>query len=108
MIQDTVPHFPGQIQSHTVLLETFHHTHALLIVPEASHILRDPVQCSLPRVTKRRMTQIMSKCDRLRKILIELQRSGDGSCILRNLQRMRHTRPVVVALRCQENLRFLL
>ena len=43
MIQDTVPHFPGQVQSHTVLLETFHHTHALLIVPEASHILRDPV-----------------------------------------------------------------
>ena len=50
----------------------------------------------------------MSQCDCLRKILIKLQGSCYGSGILCHLQRMSHTGPVMISLRSQKDLRFLL
>ena len=67
----------------------------------------EPVEHRLPRMTKRRMSQIVPQRDRLRQRLIQPQRFCDRARYLRYFQRVRQARPVMVALRRQKNLRFL-
>ena len=59
-------------------------------------------------MSKRRMSNIVSERDRLDQILIETQCLCDRSGILRYLKCMGQSRPVMIALRCQEHLRFVL
>ena len=41
MVQNTVPHFPCEIQPLSILLQLLHDTHTLFVVPES--ILAEPV-----------------------------------------------------------------
>ena len=87
----------GQIQSLSVLLQKIDDAQRLLIVSERMpHHLTER---NLSGMAKRRMTQVMSESDRLGQILIETQCTGNGSRNTRNLQRVRHTGTVVIALR---------
>ena len=65
------------------------------------------VQYPLARVSERCMPEIMSESDCLGQVLVEPQRLRDRSGVLRYLQRMRHSCPVVIAVRHDEYLRFI-
>ena len=59
-------------------------------------------------MSKRRMPDIVSERNRLDQILIEAQCLCDRSGILRYLKCMGQSRPVMIALRRQKHLRFVL
>ena len=67
-----------------------------------------PVQNPFTRMSKRRVPQVMPQRNGLSQILIQTQCLRNGSGILRHLQRVRHPRPVMVTVRCDKNLRFVL
>ena len=66
------------------------------------------VQGPLPRMAEGGMPQIMAHSDRLRQILVEPQRPGDGPGNLGNLKRVGQAGTVMVPLRRQENLGLVL
>ena len=79
----------------------------LFVVPEAQPEPRPQrrIERVLARVAERRVAQIVPQPDRLGQILVQRERSGDHARDRRRLQRMRHPRAVVVALRVDEDLR---
>ena len=74
----------------------------------AETAIHHSVQRPLSRVAEGRMAEIMGQRNRLGQILVQLQGAGNGAGNLRDLQRMRQTRPVMVAFRRQKHLRFVL
>ena len=65
------------------------------------------VERGLPRVPERRVPEIVSERDRLGQVLVERERTRDRAGYLRDLERVRHARAVVVAFRGQEDLRLV-
>ena len=57
---------------------------------------------------ERRVPQIVAQCDRFDQVLIQAQRFRDRARILGDLQRMRHSGPVMIAVRRQKHLRLIL
>ena len=106
MVEDADARLIAEVEPLSVALKHVHHAQALLIVLEAAGI--DHVQRPLPRVAERRVAQIVAETDRLRQILVEPQRAGDGSGKARDLQRVGQARAVVIPLRAQEDLRLVL
>ena len=103
---NAVAHLPGQVKALPVALQIIHHAQALAVVGEPARA--EPVERSLPRVAERRVAQIVAERDGLGQILIQAQRAGNRACDLGDLQRMGQAGAVVVALRGQKDLRFLL
>ena len=68
----------------------------------------DLVQGPLSRMAERSVTKIMSQGDRFSQIFIQAQGFGDRSGVLRHLQRVRHARSVMVAVRRQKDLGLIL
>ena len=66
------------------------------------------VQCALPCVAKGRVAQVMRQADGLGQVFVQAQGAGDGAGDLRHLQRVGQPGAVEVALRREEDLRFLL
>jgi len=106
MAQNPVAHFFGQVQAPALVFELLHHTHALLIMPKA--VLAKLVEHPLARVAERGMSQIVPERDRFGQIFIEQQSARDGSCDLRNLERVGQPGTVVVAFGRQKHLCFVL
>ena len=77
MGHDAVAHLPCQVQAIAVLFQPIHHAQALHIVFEATRT--ELVQCTLPRMAERRMSQIMREADCLGQILVETQCPGNGA-----------------------------
>ena len=102
VITDSITHFICQVQSLSVLFQYLNSTNTLLTMYKSQRT--DAVQCSLACMSEWRMPQIMSKRDRLYQIFIQPKCLCNGTCILGNLQRMRHTCTVMVTFRCQEYL----
>ncbi len=65
-------------------------------------------QLSFPGMTDRRMPEIVAEGDSLRKVLIERKSSRDRPRNARNLERMCHSRSVMISLRLEKDLRFVL
>ena len=86
------------------LFKQLHNPQALLVVREA-HDLGSSVECSLPGMPERSMSEVMSERDRVGQRLVKPECARDSPRDLGYLKRVREARPVVVALRCQENLR---
>ena len=105
VVQDPVANLPGQVQPLPLLLQHLHNTDTLLIMREP--LAAEPVEHRLPRMTKRRMPQIVAKRNCLGQFLIQPQRDCKRLCNLVDLKRVRQARAVMVALRRQKNLRFL-
>ena len=63
---------------------------------------------SLPCVSERGMTYIMSKCYCFRKILVQAKRPGYGPGVLRHFKGMCKPGPVVVTLGSKEDLGLVL
>ena len=106
MVQDAVPHLPGEIQACAGLFEAIHHANTLLVVTEAT--LDALVQTPLSGVSEGGVAQIVSQRDGLGQIFVEPQGTGDSAGDLRHLQGVGQTGTVVVALRSQKHLRFML
>ena len=106
VVGKAVQDLPCQIQALSVLLQNLHKPHRLLRMVKA--IRTQTVQHPLAGMSKRRMPEVMPQRNRLRQVLVEPQRLGDRSCILRDLQRMRHPRPVMIPVRRDEHLRLIL
>ena len=68
----------------------------------------DAVKGALSRMAEGSMSKVVSEGDRLNKIFIEAQRLRYSPRILGHFQRMRHARPVVIAVRGQKYLRLVL
>ena len=106
MLEDAHAHLPREIQPASVLFETVHHAQALRSVMEAGQavLAREPVQHALAHVAERCVAEVVAQRYRLRQILVEPQRARDSPRNLRNLERMRQPRPVMVALRKKKDL----
>ena len=106
MVQDPIPHLPAEVQASPIPLQDIHQAKALLIVlkPQGT----DPVQGALTGMAERRVPQIMPQRDRLSQILIESEGLCDRSGVLRDLKRVGHPGPVVIAERSQKDLGLLL
>ena len=105
MPQDRHAHLIGEVQPHAVALQLIHHAQRLLVVAErrAHHV----GQRLFTRVTKRRVPQIVPVGSRLGKVAVELKTPADRARDARDLQRVRHARAVMVALRGEKDLRLV-
>ena len=90
----------------SVVLEHVDDAQALLVVIEAAgdQIVED----ALAGVAERRVAEIVAKGNRFGELLVQPKHLGDAARDLRNLQRVRQPRPVVVAGRRKEHLRLVL
>ena len=70
--------------------------------------MTEAVQHMLAAVPERGMAEIMAEGDRLDEVLVETECLTEGPGDLTDLQGMSETRTVVVSLRCDEDLRFML
>ena len=106
MLGDAVAHFPREIQAAAVVLEHVHDAQALLVVVEpARHEL---VEHALAGVAERRVPEVVAERDRLGQLLVQVQHFRDGARDLRDLERVRQPRAVVIAGRREEHLRLVL
>ena len=106
MIHNAVAHFPCEVQSLAVVFEFFHDAQALYVVFEPAG--QKLIEHFLTGMTERCVSEIVSHRDRLGQVFIEPQRACDRARDLRNLQRMREARAVMIAFGRQENLCFVL
>ena len=104
--RDAVAHFPRQVQPRAVVLEDVDDAKALLVVIEpAGHEL---VEDALAGVAERRVPEVVAERDRLGQLLVQPQHLGDAARDLRDLERVRQPRAVVIAGRREEHLRLVL
>ena len=89
-----------------IVLEHVDDAQALLIVIEAAG--NQLVEHALARMAERRVAEIVPERNRFGKLLVQLQHLRDGSRDLRDLERVRQPRAVVIAGRREEHLRLVL
>ncbi len=104
--RDSVAHLPREVEALTLVLEHVDDAQALLVVVEAT---RDQVvQHPLAGMAEGRVAEVVAERDGLGQLLVEPQHLGDAAGNLRDLERMREARAVVVAGRREEHLRLVL
>ena len=89
-----------------VVLEHVDDAQALLVVVEAARHQR--VDDALAGVAERRVPEIVAERDRFGQLLVQPQHLGDRARDLRDLERVRQPRAVVIAGRREEDLRLVL
>ena len=70
--------------------------------------LEDGVERALSGVAEGRVAEIMAEGDRLGEILVEHERAADRAGKARDLKRVRQARAVMISLRLEKDLRFVL
>ena len=106
VIEDAVPHFPGEVQALAVVLQVVGYSEGLLVVAESARA--DLIEGVLTDVSERRVAEVMPEADGLGKVLVEVQGTGDGSGDLGDLQGVRQAGHVVVTKGRDEDLRLVL
>src|SRR3972149_6264506 len=106
VLQDAFAHLPGQVQPAAVLLQMIHYAKALLVMAKTARA--DRSQSFLSSVAEGRMAQVMPQRDSFGEILVEPERARDSSGQLRYFQGVCEASDVVIALRSNEDLRFVL
>ena len=106
VIQDTVAHLLCEVQTPAVLFQHLDDTDTLLDVRES--LMAEAVQHMLAAVSERGMAEIMAEGDGLDEVLVQAKCLAEGTGNLADLQGVREARTVVVSLRCDEDLRFML
>src|SRR4029453_6106588 len=102
MARDPVADFPREVEALPSVLEHGYDPKALLVVAEPA---RDQgVDDALAGVAEWRVAEVVAERDRLGQLFVEPQHLGDASRDLRHLERVRETRPVVIAGRREEDL----
>ena len=106
VLGDAVADLPRQVQPLAVVLQDVDDAEALLVVVEAAGHQR--VDDALAGVAERRVAEIVAERDRFGELLVQPQHLGDGARDLRDLERVREPRAVVIAGRREEHLRLVL
>ena len=106
MIEDAVAHFEGKIEPLPVLFQLVHHAQRLLAVAKSRGV--EGSEHALPHMAEGRVPQIVPQRDRLGKVLVEGKAAGDRSRDLRDVQRVRKTGHVVIAVGRKKDLRLVL
>src|SRR3954469_15143241 len=107
VLDEPFQRFPGEIEPiepRVTALERSHHPQGLRVVVEAAEGGEAAIERPLACMTEGRVSEVMSKRQRLRQILVEAkgarQRTGD----LRDLERVGQPRAEMIALMEDENL----
>ncbi len=110
MMGDAVADVVGQVQSRAVALEHVDDPQRVLVVAELAPValLQSGVEHGFADVPERRVPEVVAEPDRLGQVLVEPQCARDGPGDLRDLERVREPRAVVVALGRDEHLRLVL
>ena len=98
--------FVAEIQPVTVPLQIINNPKTLLIVLEA--LREDPVQGALTGVAKGRMAEIVTEGDGFHQILVQTKCPGNRSGKTADLQRVGKAGTVMISLRAEKNLGFML
>ena len=110
VLGDGLAHFPGQVQAaelRVAPLEDVHHAQAVEVVLEAAVVLHQLAERVLAGVAERRVPEVVRQRHGLGEVLVQVQRAGDRAGDLRDLDRVRQPRAVVVALVVDEDLRLV-
>ena len=102
---DAVLHFICKVETHTVFLDIIHDPNTLKIVLEAAGAYL--VEHRLPCMAERRMTQVVTQCNSLGKVLVKAQGTGNCTCYLSHLKRMGKACSVMIAYGIKEHLSFM-
>ena len=94
MVHDAVLDFHREVQPLAALFEELDNAQALLVVHEMARELRHR---RLARMAERRVADIMAERDGFREVFIEPQCARNRARNLRDLEAVRHARPIVVA-----------
>ena len=110
MGDDAVAHRLGQVQALAVALERVDDPQRMLVMLErqAEPLGQAAVEHVLADVPERRVAEVVAEPDRLDQVLVQAQRAGHRSRDLRDLERVREARPVMIARRRDEHLRLVL
>ena len=108
--QDPVAHVVAQVQPGAVALEHVHHPQRMLVVPKAADeaLAEALIEHRLTEVPERSVAEVVPQPDGLGQVLVQRERPRHRPRDLRDLQRVRQPRAVVVALRGHEDLRLVL
>ena len=106
MVLDAVAHLPREVEAVAAVFQHLDDAAALHAVLKSA--LDDVIERVLARVPERRMPKVVPHGDGLGQVLVEPQRAGQRAGHLRDLQRVRQARAVVIALRGKEDLRLAL
>ena len=107
VLDDSLPDFPAQIQPgkfRVALLKLLDDAQTLGVVFETAEFGHQSIQNTFTRMAERRMAQIVGQHDRLGKVFIEPQRTGDGSTDLRALHRMGQPGAIIITFMIDEDL----
>ena len=104
--RDAVAHFPREVQALPIVFEHIDDAQALFVVVEpAGH---ERAENALAGVAERRVAEVVPERDRFGQLFVQAQHLGDGARDLRDLERVRETRAVVIAGRRKKDLRLVL
>ena len=103
---DAVLNFICKVQTLAVVFDIINNSHALEVVLKT--VGTNLIEDIFPRMTERRVPQIVPQSNSLRQILIQAESTGNRPCYLGDLKRVGKTCPVVISHGRKENLRFLL
>ena len=106
MMRDAVAHFPRQVQPLAIVFEHVDDAQALVIVVESAG--DELVEHALARMAERGVAEVVAERDRFGELFVQLKHLRDRSRDLRNLERVRQPRAVVIACRREEHLRLVL
>ena len=107
MLGEPLERFIGQVEaveSGVAALQLGHDAQRLGVVVEATTAGHQRVEHLLAGVSERRVTEVVGERDRLGEILVEVQRAGDGTGELTDLDRMREPGAEMVAFVRHEDL----
>ena len=95
-----------EVQTLPAVLEHVDDPQALLVVAEAAG--HEPVDDPLAGVPERRVPEVVAERDGLGQLLVQPEHLGDAARDLRDLERVRQPRAVVIAGRREEHLGLVL
>src|SRR5688500_14868594 len=106
MPRNPVAHFECQVQALSIVLEDIDNAQALSVMRKAAGDER--VENALAGVAEWRVADVMPERDRLGQLLVQSQHLRDAARDLRDFERMREPRAVMVARRREEDLCLML
>ena len=105
VVDDAVAHLEGEIEPFSVLFEHVHHAQRLFAVAESRGI--EGGEHAFADVPEGRMPQIVPQRDRLGEILVERKTACKRTGDLRDVERVRKARHVVIAVGREKDLRLI-
>ena len=106
MADDAVSYLPCQVQPASLVFQLLHHPEALLVMPEAAVVKL--VQHLLADVPERCVAKVVPKGYAFRQVFVQVERPGQRTGYLGDLQCVAQACNEMVALRGDEDLRLVL